>query len=850
MHMRPWAASAALAMASALFAPTPSRAQQTPDSRTYRLYEGITAYVNNPDGRAFSVHLEIRDINLMTQGPREVLFKVYDPDGEPVVREVIPDDGITQGAFGDRVSGWCDELQYYANLYAKGTRPAFRWSVWSDPARLQAISARALDRPIAAGKKGVYRIVLAGANDHYATLKLTPGLSYGVCGHTTWIHGHHDLLKKRFIYIPKDTVGVFFAIAEPDQPATRTFKLSAPDGTVLFEGSATGCYARTGGSAYADTTIKFQNPADYEGKQLTLDVSDGTGDYLLKVTLQQPKQGAFAEYVGMGSQAIYCEDPETAQAIRGGTFVEDGLVFWHPFQARFHRWLKEHPLDGTDGEKALRKTLEALFNSFRLLETSDGRGSASWTNWSYAFGYYGCRIWRTSWLLMQRTDVPDDLKAIIREGLIMGGDRLSFAAATECVNGNAFSQINVALWYGHRASGDALQKERFELFWNRWKTGGWGPGVGLSTCGDSQEFFGHDMHYGSYIMDNWKATNNTWVKEGGILGDATDDPRFQQVMDRYYELYSYLYCRETNRRAVAANPWSARTHMHPHREATNWEFGPYTWKGEPGPDFTVSVNGGDEWFAARRAGYYAVTFHGRLPPEWMSRTFPGQLGFGGGIICQLTVPGKGPVLVSTQTESYGSGMDPSNWRNMRIHALVGERWDGHPLISAISEHANARLDGNTVTSSGEVRDAHVKVARRFTFQPDRIECSVQLAQSDYASILSVWSWERQWSEVKVAYEMIPFMPKDPSGKKPTTVTLLDAAGAAIGPATNTAIEAQSVRVDRGGFGVDIRLEKPMKVQLGGNSTVMIQLVEPAGKPTPAAQVGLTYTLVPFTQTDR
>ena len=34
-------------------------------------------------------------------GPREVLFKVYDPDGQPVVREVIPDDGCASANMPD-----------------------------------------------------------------------------------------------------------------------------------------------------------------------------------------------------------------------------------------------------------------------------------------------------------------------------------------------------------------------------------------------------------------------------------------------------------------------------------------------------------------------------------------------------------------------------------------------------------------------------------------------------------------------------------------------------------------------------------------------------------------------------
>jgi hypothetical protein len=222
----------------------------------------------------------------------------------------------------------------------------------------------------------------------------------------------------------------------------------------------------------------------------------------------------------------------------------------------------------------------------------------------------------------------------------------------------------------------------------------------------------------------------------------------------------------------------------------------------------------------------------------MSQCFPGQLGFGGGIICQLTVPGKGPVIASTLLKEYGEGMHPSQWRDFHIHSIVGERWDGAPLISGISEHDNAKLAGNTVTSSGEVRNAHVRVSRSFTYNPDSIDCDVALSESDYARVLSIWSHGRLWSEVKVAYEMIPFM-------KGAKVTLKDAAGKELGDATKALAEAKSIRIDRGGYGVEIQLEKPMKVQLGANDTVLIQLAAEGAKPTPAAEVKLKYRLVPF-----
>src|SRR2546428_14195395 len=91
---------------------TLAAAQTSESQRTFRLYEGITAYVNNPQGKEFKVNLDVRDLNLFTGGPREMLFKVYDPDGQPVVREIIPDDGVTSPNFLDRIGGWDHELQY------------------------------------------------------------------------------------------------------------------------------------------------------------------------------------------------------------------------------------------------------------------------------------------------------------------------------------------------------------------------------------------------------------------------------------------------------------------------------------------------------------------------------------------------------------------------------------------------------------------------------------------------------------------------------------------------------------------------------------------------------------------
>ena len=244
--------------------------------------------------------------------------------------------------------------------------------------------------------------MLAGTPDHYVTLRLSPALKYGICGHPSWLHGHGGLLRNACVYVPPGTSGLQFAVAEPDEPRSRRVKLTAPDGTVLFDGVATGGYCSPSGEAWDESTAGFAQ-GRYDGKLLGVEVSDGPNDYLLKIGLQQPAKGPFDTYAGMGSCAVYCPDEATARAIRGGTRVVDDELFWHPFQVRFHHWLKANPLDGNDRQKALRKELVAEFNGLRLLETSDGRGTTTWPNWSYAMGYYGCHIFKPGWIDLAAT---------------------------------------------------------------------------------------------------------------------------------------------------------------------------------------------------------------------------------------------------------------------------------------------------------------------------------------------------------------------------------------------------------------------------------------------------------------
>jgi hypothetical protein len=376
-----------------------------------------------------------------------------------------------------------------------------------------------------------------------------------------------------------------------------------------------------------------------------------------------------------------------------------------------------------------------------------------------------------------------------------------------------------------------MQKQFFETYWQRFSTGGWGDRCGLGPSGPVQEGFAYSYHYGSYILTTWKA----------VLADLPDQ-RLQQAYDRIRTWYSYTLADEQ----VPAGPWSARTAYYPHWQVE--KDGPFAWKGLPGPDFSVDVNDGHEFFAARRKNYYALTFHGRLSPKWESSAHFGQTGYGGGMLCQLHIPGAGPVLASTLNGSYGEGMDISEWRNFHLHTLAGVAADGTPFVAGDSEHPDARLDRQVVKSSGEIRNSTLACQRSFSFDNDGITCSVQLTKTSYDDVLGLWLKSKLRGKVKEAYEFIPFVPlqapRPKTKPQPTLVTALDAGSKTLGPLTEQPQLASTIVIDRGNFGVRIVLPRPYPVSRGQNNTVKIHL---ADNLTAAETVALTYRLEPFRQ---
>jgi len=840
-------------------------AEPTEDSRTYRLYPGIAAYVHNPKGEALDLSIELRDWNVFASGPREVMLKVYDPEGRPVIRQLIEDDGIVSRGYQPAIGGWDHEMWYYAMCYGRGTLPMLRWSSFSEPGRLAGLTGRTFQHSISSRGPGVYRILITGARDHTVTMRLTPSLKYALAGHPLWLHGHGHQLRRSYVYVPKGTTGLHFGFAEYDQPVTRRLTIRAPGGAALFDGPADG--------GFQDSRVRLETPGEYDDKLLTAEVSPGQGDFMVHLNLVRPD---LPVYRGRGSvPALFAPDAATAKAIRGGAIYHGDQVFWHGFQVRFHDWLQTLepedfairdkqgkeiepvpggkvygwagramtypglptregflPLNGKHEAPpkcdilmhhypahrqrgALNLALKDLERGLRQITVGDIPGPTNWNgNLGYLFGTYGFHYWRPAWRILQQSDAPQEMKDIVHEAMILCGDRLAFGRTIERVNGNAFAHIPGALRYCAEATQDPLQKRLAEEYFDRFASEGWGRGTGISPSGGCQEHFAHAFHYGTYILDTFAA----------VIADLKD-PGFKRVWDGVVELYGYIYCP-----GATGAPWSSRTAY----GAGSIQRRGVEPKCVPGPDLTLSIKNANEWFVARRKNYYVVTYHGRLAPMWLNYYFASRLGYGGGLLCQVTVPGKEAAIASTLNKRYGRGMQPWNWRNMHLHSIVGEMADGRPLVTADSIHADARLTGNVVESSGEVRDRPVRVRRRYTFEPDHIACEVSLADTKFRA--AYWG-QGHPQTIREAHEMIPFV-----GGKTTKVTATGPKLEHPVPLAPEAVAAQSITIDRGGYGVKIELPTPMPVLRGANSTVLIQLVS---EPTKAEQLALSYRIVPF-----
>jgi len=289
----------------------------------YHLRQGVVFYVANTSGRPFKLQIDLKDINTFCQGAQTALFKVYDPDGKVLHAEDIPDDGITDGGYQQAWAGWDHELWARGAIREIGGEPLFRWDAFSNPQKLDKIRGAVRSVSVKDARKGVYRVQLAGCDDHFVKFSVSGGLKFGVVGHPDFIAGHGEQFATGYLYVPelpfyaakKKRIDVW--LIEHAWPRTRKVSIYHGSKPLAMKRIPQGdtVTALTPGQAIGRASISLDGIKP--GTVLRL-VNEGRGDFLLRIH---------------GIPAILCPDEQTARFIAGGVErLDGGPVVSFPFQ--------------------------------------------------------------------------------------------------------------------------------------------------------------------------------------------------------------------------------------------------------------------------------------------------------------------------------------------------------------------------------------------------------------------------------------------------------------------------------------------------------------------------------------
>ena len=131
-------------------------------SNTFRLSDGITAYVPNEEGKAFTVTLDVRDINLMETGPARSSSRSTIRPAGPWCARSSPMTASSARGFCRRSGPGITKRWYYAYCACTAPSRCCAGACFSAADRFAAHPKRTFTYPIPAGPKGIYRIELVG----------------------------------------------------------------------------------------------------------------------------------------------------------------------------------------------------------------------------------------------------------------------------------------------------------------------------------------------------------------------------------------------------------------------------------------------------------------------------------------------------------------------------------------------------------------------------------------------------------------------------------------------------------------------------------------------------------------
>src|SRR5262249_11849805 len=121
-------------------------------------------------------------------------------------------------------------------------------------------------------------------------------------------------------------------------------------------------------------------------------------------------------------------------------FVPLNGPYWRPpvSDTVMHHWAAHRK------RQALNIAIRDLAVGLRHIGPGDPIANGPFRNMGYEFSTYAFHYYRPAWRLLQQSDAPPEVKAIIREAFLVCGDRLAFARGWARVNGNAFAHVPMA----------------------------------------------------------------------------------------------------------------------------------------------------------------------------------------------------------------------------------------------------------------------------------------------------------------------------------------------------------------------------------------------------------------------
>ena len=711
----------------------------------WRPRENMVFYLFDESGGGFDLRIDLRDMNIYSEGMRDAFVFVIGPDGRILTQKLLPDDGVIKNdpKYKDGCADIGLDFRYraYHRLNSPGGYPPgkARADVISDPGK---IPPRSFMLKIPDAGKGVYRLAVAGCWDHWFSVTPSRKMSGALHPGKGAFYLHADQFADVFLFLPPGTGDVSVALTEEIQPFNWSVTAEI-DGKTIGEVHAKRFY---------NYTVLKNLP---EGKVLRLKISGRTTGAMLHLK---------------GIPFLVCEDEAAARKFSGGV-EEPSLKILNAYRS----------------DEAWLKRARSFSNAFGFRDF-DGKSMKLKEKDNPS-------LWRSSWWdfwdgngIIPETSVPADVKNALTDLYEKWALNRYVMELGTCTNQWGKILENMAKMYEFCRSPVILEVLRYNV--RRMCTvnsigrvnpdadafkSGREADAGRIDNGIMAECLGHDNEYN--------------LETDAHMSRVYQTTKQQEIVDyqsAYYRLKTHLTLSRTGSVPTdifygTCSPTDAnfRTRYYTHKSGALLDLIPYgtLWderkqtpsaspKGEVWPflektPFRRDFDG--RYFAVNTGHYYAIFYTGPSFPCWQAWEVPDfdgnsmeYVGFSGmayggwqaypnksGGLSALWIPGCGPLILA------------NNHNVMYANTLWGE--NRKPAVEKAEPNVNAAITadsycntvgtfdpaGNLFFREGVIPDTPLYFKRRIEICEKQLKVEITIcAKEDFL--------------MKSFYEAIPF----------------------------------------------------------------------------------------------